>query len=159
MKTTVFIYLVLAFITYVTYIVKRYGIPPSLSNGWYLVKGSEKWIFALWCASMAFPIFYLTYGSITGMLSGLGMLIVATSPTYKNKVIAIFHYLGAGMSMVSGHLYLIFYGQWIVAMISLTLITLTLLFFNKNRAVTFWVEDIAFIMIFIGLFNILKLIA
>lgn len=143
--------MVVTWLIFTVYIVATQGVLPSYSNSHYALKGRKKALFVLWAVVLGACMMYLTYGSLTGFLAGLGMWIVATVPAYKIEMGKQIHYIGAFMSFGASYLWMYFYDHWILATVSLALIVVIILPEERSENWMWWLEFIAFITMFLAI--------
>lgn len=93
------------FIGYNAYIIKKFGIPESLSITTYLM-GKYYWIFPLICGFFTFtvlPIWLMQYPTtwdFLKFLSCVGILFVGATPFFKKEFDGKIHYTAAILSAV-----------------------------------------------------------
>ena len=130
------------FLTYVIYLVNRYGVLPSISDSFYIT--GEKSIFRLFCIAISLPMVF--YNEVEFMLAAFGGILVGVADNYKAenlRAIKKAHFIGAailiGMSLIGlGFTYLAIF----------VIGAIPLLFVN-NRI--WWIEILAFTIIITGL--------
>lgn len=147
---------ILIFISYVTFIVIKFGVLSSISESWYKL---EEWkrnsgiLFTLFCWGIGFLMPFHTLGD-TGWFvgSGAGLIFVGAATMFKSTAAYtnVVHMVGAFFCITFGFLGLGFqYHQWyplIVFLISVIPLYFTI---KKNR--TWWIEMLAFTSIGVGL--------
>ncbi len=149
-QISVFLMLCIHFL-FMSHILYNYGLISSISNSYYQLKGRDKVLFTLWAVLLGAFIMGLNYGSITGLLSGLGLWIVAVSPLYKNEVIKFPHFIGAGISAISIHIDMLFNEYYLLFGLSIGSIIISLYFFFWKKYLIFIEENIIFAFAFIYL--------
>lgn len=150
------------FIIYIFCIIIKYGLIPSISNSYYQLKQDNAvWLFVLFMIIQGAGVALLTMPdsntySLTGLLTGLGLWIVATSPAYKNvnndpTIITFSHYIGAGMSAISAHLNMWFYDQKFLCYISAAILIILLITMFKRKYFLLLAELDVFVIMYISL--------
>ena len=151
--TTITILQGLTFILYVTFIVRKFGVLPSISESWYRLKGLQKSLFTWFCWTIGGLMLFQTNGE-TGLffMSGIGLMFVGAATMFKTDEAksnlihpagAVLCVLGAFAGLyIERHAYIPF-GIFIL------LATIILLTIKENR--TWWLEISAFITILLGL--------
>jgi hypothetical protein len=145
------------FITYITFVVLKFGVLPSISESWYELKnlgGVWHSLFTWFCFGIGFTMFFQTNDIAPWLffLSGAGFSMVGTATMFKLKedIQPYIHFIGALCGIMGSLL-----GIWvergtsfpfIFFMAFSLLITLTI---EKNR--TWWIEMYAFLCVSLGL--------
>jgi hypothetical protein len=131
---------ILILTTYLTYIVCRYGVLPSISNSFYAT--GQRPIFFIAMVGFSTPLLYGNE-SIYLSLSVMCIWLLATASAYHERLGRLIHYPAAFMAVVWGMLVVgIDCGRWdlvVVFVVTSTLMT----FFLKNKI--WWIEIAAFI--------------
>ena len=141
------------FIAYVSYIVKLFGVPDSISESWYLL-GRDGILFSLFCSALAVCMMYQGNDkSMFFVFSGVGLAFVggATMFKWKGAYTDRIHYAGASIGIGSALVGLWFdYGdpRPVAVFIPLAILTGGL----KPKNAIFWIEIWAFLCILLGLF-------
>lgn len=153
---TISILQILIFVSYVTFIVVKFGILPSISESWYRLRelgGVWYSLFTLFCFGLGFTMFFQTNGSTSlFFLSGAGLSAVGVATMFKLKddIQPYIHAIGAIVGILTA---LIGIGverkNWIPLIIFLSLSILLVIFLKKNK--TWWIEIIAFTTAGLGL--------
>lgn len=95
---------VISFVLYVSFIVYKYGILPSISDSWYKLPGSQKWLFPAFLWTFSFPIMII-YQKPLLFLAGAFICLVGVNPKFKEKIDSLMHslsaYTGIGLGMLS----------------------------------------------------------
>lgn len=139
-----------AFISYIGIFILNYGIPKSISETYYKLKGNKQALFTLALWTMAIPV---SIAATTGLLFFAGAFICFTgaAPAFKNRGLERkVHFIGAYVGFALGLLSLcIDYSlYWLVA--ACVLIVTNII--GRVKSYIFWVEVIVYITIIIGLF-------
>ena len=142
-----FIAMVTVFVGYVSFVVAKYGILPSISDSYYHLP--EKWNFmftlALW--GFAFPAMILGT-PITGLMFGAcaGIIFVGAAAAFHKKVTKTVHIIGAtvGMSLSQVAITTTF-GMWPITAVSVGLVGLIMLFRKQLKYKhVWWIEIVCF---------------
>lgn len=143
----------ITFISYVTFILLKFGVLPSISESWYRLKGLQKSLFTWFCWILGGLMLFQTNGE-TGLFfcSGGGLLFVGAAAMFKtdeaksnyiHPLGAIFGILGALAGIyVERHSFIPF-GVFVFISV------LIAIFIDKNK--TWWIEMTAFTTILLGL--------
>lgn len=135
---------------YTKYALKEDKNVPSYSASYY--NGKSDWKFMTWAASIAFPELYLTNGSASGLIAGIGLMVVAVSALYKDKVIGMFHYLGLILALGGMHANMIFYSNdiyYIPSIIAVLSAGLFAIFSKRNKILKIEASQIITMMLFL----------
>jgi hypothetical protein len=166
-----FWFVLIAFVIYFIYnliSIYKFGIPPSLSDTYYLYKKDKSWkrflfpIMMISMASLLMPAWIdLSIGSNFQFMSFLacaGIIFVGAAPTFKNsemeyKVHSISAYFAALMAI----LWIILVPKmWYVILIVAMIIAFTSIVTKSIKiSYIYWLETIAFLSTFIILFCLL----
>lgn len=141
------------FTSYLVFIMKTFGILPSISESWYRLKPEENPLFTFFCFSIGVPMFFQSNGSSAlFFLSGIGLLLVGVAVRFKASYDCKLHYAGAAAG-IGGALI----GLWIEENIWWTTVlfvcTLLFIYFSSINEKIWWIEIIAFLIIIIGLLS------
>lgn len=146
--------MLVVFLTWLIYIIVRFGIPSSISDSFYMMEEKKKnsgWWFMGFCLGMAAPI--VLFIEINGMfflpIAGIGFL--GAAPQYRRKMTSTIHVAGAsigivGMLIVIG---IVFNNWWCIGA---SLLAVGLLRLFKAPNITTWEETSAIVAIAVGLF-------
>ena len=144
----------LTFVLYVTFIVNRFGILPSISESWYRLEGLQKSLFTFFCWSIGGLMLFQTNGD-TGyfFLSGAGLSFVGAATMFKTDEAKsnYVHPIGAVSGIIGAHLGIIFERHIYIPSIIFVIFYLSIILFVKRNKM-WWIEIFAFITILIGLF-------
>jgi len=152
---------VTAFIAYTTYIYKRFGVLPSISESWYHLRIPG--LFTIFCIVIGFPMFFHSRGFNQAIalqvdytfLFFLSMLLCFTGAAtdFKQSVAGKVHFIGAFTSILACLLGVwLQYGLlwapagWLISIIALVL------FVRNNRI--WWAEILSFAWISAGLLTL-----
>lgn len=140
------------FVSYITYVVNKFGIPDSISDTWYML-GPKGILFSLFCSILGACMLYQGNDkSMFFVFSGVGLAFVggATMFKWKGAFTDRIHYAGASIGIGSALV-----GLWrdydnpvpVACFIPLAILLGGL---KPNNAI-FWMEIVAFAMIITGL--------
>lgn len=142
--------IILALVITVLYLydfIKVYGVPPSISETFYVETSLKFSITMISCAFLICigmnTLSQEWYMRLIAFLSSTGLGFVGVSPWFKKH--PKIHYIGAIMFLVSTALWSILYSNWWI-----TLIWLLFPILDKKRWI-FWVEIYTILMFVIGL--------
>lgn len=154
------IFQIAVFILYVGYVVKYYGILPSISESWYRMRYPA--MFTLFCFALGFPMFFHSREfnqAIAGpgdytFLFYLSMFLCFTGAAtdFKKKVADKVHFIGAAISIIAAVAGITLQYQLYWLPIGWLISLLITILFAKNRV--WWVEIFSFAWIMAGLFKI-----
>lgn len=139
-------YQVLIFTFYIIYIWRNYGVQPSISDSWYIMK--EKWLFTFFIWSLAIVTCF--YGTLLFFLSGAFLAFVGAATAFKDKMTDKVHYIGATGGISLSLIALAELGIWLPLISTISISVILILFKTKNK--TWWIEVQAFVNICIGIF-------
>lgn len=141
------VYLQLAlFIAYTSFVWKRYGVQPSISESWYTLGTKYNWMFTIvFCFGIG--VLQLFHESVWFFLSGSALCFVGAATAFKQKMTNAVHYSGAAGAIVFGLTGLAGLGiWWPIVPVAVSIPVLT-----KVRNATWWIEFVAFFAILGGL--------
>lgn len=157
------IYTLLALITlswavplYIGYIIYQYkGIPHSISDSYYFLKPKgQHHLFTLLCWVLVITLIPLKSIHPLFIISALSFSFVGASTKFKDTTSFTddFHYIGAGLGIVSALLGVGFgLNQWVPLLLMVVGTPLLYLLFKKEDTYIFWIEVLAFLSIIWGL--------
>lgn len=141
------------FLSYLTFILIKLGILPSISDSWYELQGLQKSLFTWFCFSLGVTMFFQTNGTAPALffLSGSGLVLVGVATRFMDKESKepLMHFTGAATCIIGALVGIgVERGFWL-PLIYFILVSSTLSIFKiKNKII--WVEIIAFIFIILG---------
>lgn len=152
--------MVAATLIYVGFITYKFGVLSSISQSFYELKNLNK-KFLIWDASFLFFI----WTSITGMccmiagdsiytsIAGGGLLLVGSSPVFKDKFGKYPHYIGATLSVLGTQLYLAFdlHHYSLNAVFAVCLIICLYARYEGDKVWMWWLEIFCFAIFFYGI--------
>jgi len=147
----------LVFVSYVGYIVSKFGVLPSISDSWYSLPLSNKWLFTFFCWGIGIPM--LLYGTLPLFFSGVGLSFVGAATQFKmmESYTKQVHFIGAGIGMSVPTLYFLSFDVYFPLLMQ---IWFGLYYFTTHRDmknVLWWFEIVSFISIMLGLFKTIPL--
>ena len=142
----------LVFVTYITFIIRKFGVLPSISESWYALEEEENPLFTVFCWGIGIPMFFQSNGtSELFMLSGIGLALVGTAVRFKAAYNCKVHYAGAAAGIGGALLgLLIESGMW-QPIAAFALMTAFIFFYKKIVEKIWWIEVSAFLTIITGL--------
>lgn len=140
-----------AFISYLSYVIYKFGILNAISASYYELKKLSKSLFTLFIWSISFPITIVGVSETPLMFfAGAFLSFVGAAPHYKQELEGKIHYVGALAGISFGFLaLLIVFQQFMLSGIFLVFSLYALL--TKMKNYFWWIEILAFITIYIGL--------
>jgi hypothetical protein len=141
------------FVAYITYIVKLFGVPPSISDSWYLLERRGV-LFTLFCWVLGACMFYQGNDkTMLFVLSGVGLSFVGGATMFKwsGAMTDKIHGAGAAIGIVCALLGL-YIEYTIKAPIYVFAVSSAIVVIAETKNRIFWVEIIAFVCVVTGLF-------
>ncbi len=138
------------FLLYVGFIVKRYGILPSISDSWYVLPLRQQFLFTLFTWGIGIPM--LLYGNVWFFLSGSGLSFVGVATQFKDKIghTKEVHYIGALVGILGALIGIIVqYGNYVPLVWFIFLAISFQVSYMKNKI--WWQEIVAVVLILWGL--------
>ncbi len=154
MLTILFIFMILVFFGYVSFIWDNYGTLPSISDSYYFLPDNQKILFTAFCAAFAFPAMVLG-GTPLMFLAGTGIIFVGAAAQFKKPHLPkIVHYTGAVLGVLFSQLSIYFdYNMLYINIIFFT--SAGIIFFLRKtifKNFLWWIEMLAFTSIVYVLF-------
>ena len=142
------------FISYILLLVWRYGILPSISDSWYILPYSERWLFTFFTWGIGIPMLF--YGTAPLFISGAGLCFVGVATQFKMKrsYTRIVHFLGAAVGIIVPLLHFAISYGIILPLILQTIGTLIIILMDNINDKLWWVEILAFITVIYGLIKL-----
>lgn len=150
--------------TYVGIMIKREGIPYSISATYYILE--HRWAFGL---SMLLTAAFLytplqtdsCVANILSALACLGMAITAIAPNFRNKGDKVVHAIGAGLALICSQIYV---GMVFPLLLLLWLVYLccTILVMDEDEGFVseflatkplFWIEVLSLLTVYLGIWT------
>jgi len=138
------------FVSYITFIVAKYGVQPSISASYYCLPRNFNFVFTLFIGGFIFPILFV---ATTGLLifAGAFIMVIGAAQDFLNDTQRKVHYYSAAAGITLGMASMIIdYHIWIIPAASIFLSALV--FFLKLKNTTWWIEHLVFIGILSSLF-------
>lgn len=138
------------FLLYVGFIVKHYGILPSISDSWYVLPSRHNFLFTLFTWGIGIPMFL--YGNVWFALSGSGLSFVGAATQFKDKIALTkeVHYIGAVVGILGALIGIIVeYGNYLPLVLFVFLAISIQVSYMKNKI--WWQEIVASLLILFGL--------
>ena len=139
------LWIILVFVTFITYVWARFGVLDSISASWYAL-GKQGWIFTLFLWAISIPL-CIVGENVWFFLAGTCLCFTGAAAAYKEKMTNTVHYIGAvggiGLSLAG----LLQNGIWW----PLVTFLITAIAIRRVKNKTWWVEIAAFWLIIVGL--------
>lgn len=151
----------MAFSAYVWWIIKQFGILPSISQSWYEeanVKGKKKkFMFILFIVSISAATLLLYSKSLWFLGSGASLLIVAFAPAFRSdhKIVGVLHTGGTVAGIAFGCYALVTEGIYFTTV--LCVVGSILPERLKIDNTTWWTEVACFSAIELGIYQMMTL--
>jgi hypothetical protein len=148
-----------AFMTYLTWIVVKFGIQPSISDSFYALRDKYgessliPWLFWLFLINISWPLFPLLKFNGFAFFGMAGIILVGATAQYRQgKSTEIPHVVGAvgGIALTFLSIGIVF-GGWAWAWLPAYILVLGILNIAKIPNYEWWIEVLAFVMITAGL--------
>lgn len=150
------IFQALVFISYVMFILFKFGVLPSISDSWYRLKelpGVWYSLFTWFTWLLGVPLMFQTNGDTAlFFLAGAGLTAVGVATMFKleHDIQPYIHFAGALIGILCSLVGIaIERGSWIPAIVFVVASSVIVLTKLKNR--TWWIEIAAFLAIIFGL--------
>lgn len=133
-------------VVFLSWMVVKYSIPPSISSLYYKLESSKKnsgWWFTGFCWAVAFtllpPWLDMTPENYKFLpfLAGAGLLFVGAAPQFKLQLTGTVHYASAAVCCVASQAWVIAYGYWCVAVASFIIFGYIAYKYNNRM---WWIE-------------------
>ena len=143
-----FITMVSVFVSYIGFIILKYGVQSSVSESYYRLPRKHQFLFTLFCWGFAIPAM-IGGDSALMFLAGSGIAFVGAAAAFKEKMDNWVHMTGAYFGIAMSQLSIYFdFGLLYVNIISVSLaILITLLSLKWIKNQIWWVEMVAFLSI------------
>jgi len=138
----------LVFISYLIYIVKQFGVLPSISDSYYFTK--KRLLFAMFIFSVVWPITWLGQQSILMQLAGGVLSFVGVAAGFNDSKIEKFvHFTGAVLGFTFAFIAVgLMFGTWWLSFIMVAVVSLFNLIKLPNK--TWWIEVVGFVLLMLG---------
>jgi hypothetical protein len=141
------------FILYVSFIVYRYGILPSISESWYRLPEGQNFLFTAFTWGVGIPMMFYDVSWL--FFSGTALTFVGVATMFKSEHASTseIHYIGALLGIGLPLAYFGFgCGNWI-PLAAQAVATLAIVL-TKTPNKIWWVEIAAFVCVLFGLINL-----
>jgi hypothetical protein len=152
METALFYAIIIIFFTYTLFIWIFYGIQESMSDSYYALRPSERYLFTLFCWGFALPLIIISV-NVSGLmfLAGAGILFVGAAPRLLIDHERRVHLISAITGIVASQCAIFFgYKYFLINVFSIVAAILIFFLVKKNRI--WWIEIVAFIAIMMSVF-------
>lgn len=154
MEVKLLIFVVLFFVGYISFIVNRYGVLPSISGSYYKMKDDKLFggsLFTLFIWSLSLPLIIIGDTPLM-FFAGAFLSFVGAASAFKDlKMTKRVHNIGAIGGIGFGFLSMIIDFQLFELTYFMVVLSLSL-FLLKTKNLIWWVEILAFVLIILGLF-------
>lgn len=139
---------IIIFVSYIFFIIKKYGILPSISESYYSLPEKLKFLFILFCVFFSVSIISVAHNPLI-FFAGSGICFVGTAAQFKKRLPKKVHYFGA----ISGILFsqLSIFLDFDLLYVNLLFISISsLIFFLRKKYFKnyiWWIEILAFLSI------------
>lgn len=145
--------IVISFFGYISYIYKKFGILPSISESYYHLPLKLKFLFTLFCYFISIPsmmLGILLKDSVLMLLAGISISFVGATSTFKDKLTRPIHIISAITGIILSNLaIMINFNLLYVSLIFLFLSVIIFLLRKKYfKNYVWWIEILAFLSIF-----------
>lgn len=138
--------MLVVFVSYITGILLRYGVLPSVSDSYYHLPKKWNLLFTLFCWGFALPAIIIGVDLTDNFLmffAGGGIAFVGAAAAFKEKLTGKVHVAGALVGIISSQLSIAFdFKMFYVNILFLVLAGLIKILKIKNE--TYWIELLAF---------------
>jgi hypothetical protein len=141
------------FVSYVAFILYRYGVLPSISESWYVLPQNQKALFTLFTWGVGIPMLF--YDSEALFIAGSALTFVGAATQFKTT--AAFtkqvHYIGAVVGIVVPLLYFGFASKNWVPLIAQVVGTAVVMLAKTSNKI-WWTEIVAFVCVLTGMLTL-----
>tara|TARA_R110000765_G_scaffold157094_1_gene260202 strand:- start:65 stop:541 length:477 start_codon:yes stop_codon:yes gene_type:complete len=144
------------FTAYITFLLCTFKKAlPSISESWYALKPNRRWLFSAFSLSLGIGMIAQVEQSGLMFFGGGGLFFVGIATAFKDKVVDMAHFFGAGLAILCPLLSLGLNNQKWLPLIVFFVSSVVILLLEKKYKVmsnsTWWIEIIAFACIIVGL--------
>lgn len=154
MEVKLLIFVVLSFVGYISFIVNKYGVLPSISESYYKMKGDKLFgggLFTLFIWSLSLPLIIIGDTPLM-FFAGAFLSFVGAASAFKDlKMTKRVHTIGAVGGIGFGFLSMVLDFQ-LNEITFFMLLGSLILYLLKIKNLIWWVEILAFVLIILGLF-------
>ena len=142
-------YMFVVFVSYLTYVVSKFGVLPSISDSYYLMKSKIPFTLFIW--SIAIPTI-LVGDTALMFFAGSFLAFVGAAPAFREEQEGIVHVVGAigGITLGVVSMWVDFH-LWYLSILLISFAVLAQIFKKKFKNHTWWVEIASFTILFIGM--------
>lgn len=148
-----FITMLTIFVGYLSFIIGKYGILPSISESYYRLPKSINFLFTLFCWGFALPAVIIGVDltdNFLMFLAGSGIMFVGAAAAFKETLTKNVHMIGAAVGIICAQLSTAFdFHMYYVNVIFVVLSLAILLgkYLGKIKNYVWWIEILAFILL------------
>ena len=143
----------IVFISYISYVIYKYGILDSISESYYRLPKKWNFLFTLMLWFFSFPILMVGVEYTPFMfLAGVSIMFVGAAPDYKRSQLEHNVHYGAaiiGISTAIVTMTFLFKYYW---MLPVFLLSSLFIIYKSKENYIWWIELVAFLLIIIGLY-------
>lgn len=137
------------FISYVFFIMIKYGVQKSISESYYALPPKLRPLFTFFCWGFAFPAI-IVGDSVLMFFAGSGIAFVGAACNMHEEFVRKVHVTAAIIGITCAHLAIIFnYDMWWLTA-GFVIISIPIIIFNKKTYI-WWIELLSFISISVAL--------
>ena len=142
------------FVSYLAYVIVRYGIQPSISDSYYRLKTSGKWLFTIATWGYAFPLLADGLSGATHqdllLLSAVSLIaLVGVFPDFRITSERKLHQIGAEGGILLAFIWGLTTSSWYLIPPSVAIIAI--LYYRKPKNHTWWIEVLAYLSIVLSI--------
>lgn len=144
LNVTMFILMITIFTTYITFLIVKEGILPSISESFYRLSGNYKWCFTLFCWGISIPTIIIG-NTLLLFIAGSAIAFVGAAASFKDKLTNTVHSVGAVIGILFSQFSIFWdFNLLIVNLITVGLITSIYVFREVIKNQIWWIEIVAF---------------
>lgn len=146
-----FIIMLTVFVGYVSFIIGKYGILPSISESYYWLPKKLNFLFTLFCWGFALPAMIVGLDLTDNFLmffAGGGIMFVGAAAAFKETMTKKVHFIGAVIGITAAQLSTAFDFHMYYVNVIFIVLALTILFgkgLGRIKNYVWWIELLAFI--------------
>ena len=143
---------VLVFWSYITFIVYKFGVQPSISASYYVLPVNRQFLFSSFCILYSIPIAYPSNSEWFWLATLFVMLVGAASAYRGDKLINLVHTFSAFMCVIFSHVAMCVDNQtYYVSYVSIAITLGLMLSKNKIPNSTWWAEIVTYLAIVVSI--------
>jgi hypothetical protein len=141
------------FAGYVSFIIGKYGILPSISESYYRLPKNLTFLFTLFCWGFALPAAIVGLDLTDNFLmffAGGGIMFVGAAAAFKEQFTKRVHFIGAAIGITAAQLSTAFDFHMYYINVIFVVLALTILlgkYLGKIKNYVWWIEMVAFLSI------------